>query len=71
MSHHLPYIPGAIWLFRSQPYVKPSLAFEATTDSDDTSAQAAFAPHKTTEQEESVDTTFMATLHVLLLPLSY
>jgi hypothetical protein len=32
-------IPGAIWL------LKPSLAFEASTDSVDTSAQAALAPH--------------------------
>jgi hypothetical protein len=38
----------------------PSLAFEAFTDPVDTSAQAALAPHLTTEQEESADITFMA-----------
>jgi hypothetical protein len=39
--------------------MNPSLAFEASTGPVDTSAQAALAPHQTTEQEESVDKTFM------------
>jgi hypothetical protein len=47
----LPYI--------SEPYLEPSLAFKASTDPVNTSAQATFAPHQTTEQEESADTTFM------------
>jgi hypothetical protein len=50
----LPRIPGAIWL------LKPCLACGASMDPADTSAQAALAPHQTTEQEKSVDTTFMA-----------
>jgi hypothetical protein len=35
-----------------------SLAFEASTNPANTSAQAALAPHKTTEQENSADTIF-------------
>jgi hypothetical protein len=42
-----------IWLLNH------SLPFEATTDPVDTSAQAALAPHQTTEQEECADTNFM------------
>jgi hypothetical protein len=53
-------MPGAIGL------LKPSLAFEPSADPVDTSAQAALAPHKTTEQEESADTIVMAMGHVLL-----
>jgi hypothetical protein len=34
-------------------------ASSASTDPVDNSAQAALAPHQTTEQEESADTTFM------------
>jgi hypothetical protein len=50
----LPYnTSGAIW------HLNPSLAFEALTDPVDMSAQATLAPHQTTEQEESADTTFM------------
>jgi hypothetical protein len=48
-----PHIRGAMWL------LKPRLAFEAFTDPVDTSAQAALAPHQTTEQQESADTPFM------------
>jgi hypothetical protein len=43
-----------------EPYtrlLKPSLAFQASTDPVDTSAQAALAPRQTTEQKESADTT--------------
>jgi hypothetical protein len=47
------YILGCIWSPR------PCFAFEASTDSVDTSAHAALAPHHTTEQEESADTLFM------------
>jgi hypothetical protein len=49
----LTYILGSIW--GSGPW----LAFEAFTDPVDPSAQAALAPHETTEQEESADTLFM------------
>jgi hypothetical protein len=41
-------------------YWEPSLAFEAFMDPVDASAQAALAPHQTTEQKESAGTTFMA-----------
>jgi hypothetical protein len=37
----------------------PCLAFEASADPVDTSAQATLAPQQTTELEESADTTFM------------
>jgi hypothetical protein len=46
---------AAIW------HLNPSLAFQASTDPVDTSAQAALAPNQTTKQEESADTTFMVT----------
>jgi hypothetical protein len=46
-------------------FVKPGLAFEASTDPVDTSAQAALAPHQTTEQKKSADTTFMAMCRAL------
>jgi hypothetical protein len=45
-----------LFLYNNPP-VYVSLAFEASTDPIDTSAQAALAPHQTTEQEESADTT--------------
>jgi hypothetical protein len=47
--HILPYGPEAIWL------LKASLGFEDSTDPVDTSAQAALAPHQTTEQKKSAD----------------
>jgi hypothetical protein len=50
----LTYVPGAIWL------LKPCLAFEASMDPVDTSAQAALAQQQTTEQKEYADTTLMA-----------
>jgi hypothetical protein len=40
--------------------VEPGLAFEDSTDSVGTSAQAALAPHQTMGREISVDTTLMA-----------
>jgi hypothetical protein len=54
LPYREPHLPGATWL------LKPSLAFDASTDPVDTSAQAALAPHQTTETKESADTTFMA-----------
>jgi hypothetical protein len=51
----LPYTSGAIWL------LNPSLAFKASTNPADISAQAAVTLHQTEEQEESADTTFMET----------
>jgi hypothetical protein len=51
-----PSVHGLVF-FRT--YRTPSLAFEASTDPVDTSAQAALAPHQTTEEEESADKTFM------------
>jgi hypothetical protein len=53
IDYNLPYLLGSIWSSG------PCLAFEASTDSVDTSAQATLAPHQTTEQEESADTLFM------------
>jgi hypothetical protein len=50
IHYNLPYsILGSIW--------SPGqcLAFEASTELAETSAQAAFAPHQTTEQEASAD----------------
>jgi hypothetical protein len=47
-------VSGAMWP------LKHSLAFEASTDPVDTSAQATLALHQTTELKESADTTFMA-----------
>jgi hypothetical protein len=41
------------------PYTTISLAFEASTYPVDTSAQAALAPHQTTEQEASANATWM------------
>jgi hypothetical protein len=46
----LPYILGSMW----SP--GPCLAVKASKDPVDTSAQAAHAPHQTTEQKESADT---------------
>jgi hypothetical protein len=43
----------AIWL------LNPILAFEASLDPADTSAQAALAPQQTTEQEKAADTSIM------------
>jgi hypothetical protein len=51
--NNLPYMLGSIW----SP--GPCLAFEDSKDPVDTSAQAALAPHQTSEQEESADTIFM------------
>jgi hypothetical protein len=50
-AKYLPYIIQATWLL--------NLAFDASTDPVDTSAQAALAPHQTTEQEKSADATSM------------
>jgi hypothetical protein len=53
IDYNLPYILGSTWS------LGPCLAFKASTDPVDTSAQAALAPHQTTEQEESADNLFM------------
>jgi hypothetical protein len=65
-DNYLPYyIPGAIW------HLKPRLAFGASTNPVDTSAQAALAPDPTMEKEESSDTTLMVmtcqSVHIVLL----
>jgi hypothetical protein len=41
-------------------YLKPSLAFEASMDPVDISAQAALAPHQTMEKKGFAHTRFMA-----------
>jgi hypothetical protein len=53
IHYYLPCILGSIW----SP--GPCLAFKASTDPVETSAQAALAQHPTTEHEASADTIFM------------
>jgi hypothetical protein len=48
---------------------KARLAFQASTDPVETSAQAALAPHPTKEQEGSSDTTLMVMCHANLFTL--
>jgi hypothetical protein len=53
IDYNLPHILGSIW----SPGL--CLAFEASTDSVNTSAQATLGPRQTTVQEESADNVFM------------